>query len=116
MAFGSVFILLAAGLDDLFGWSPDLALGLDLISLTLIVIGDILGSYAFVENAFFWNCMPAARTWLDRYYKRSLRLGAEPRLLGQFDRQSRHAVVARFAFDFLGYGHFWVFLRPANPS
>jgi len=53
VAFGSVFNLPAAGLDDLFGWSPDLAFGLELISLALIVIGDILGSYAFVENAFF---------------------------------------------------------------
>ena len=53
MAFGSVFILLAAGLDDRFNWSPDLALGWELLGLALILIGYIFGSYAFVENAFF---------------------------------------------------------------
>jgi len=52
-AFGSVFILLVAGLDELFDWSPDLSLGLELFGLGLIVIGYVLGSYALVENAFF---------------------------------------------------------------
>lgn len=53
VAFGSVFILLAAGLDELFDWSPDLAFGLELLGLALIVIGYAVGSYAFIENAFF---------------------------------------------------------------
>ena len=53
VAFGSVFILLVAGLDDRFNWSPDLSLGLRLIGLALIVLGYVLGSYAFIENAFF---------------------------------------------------------------
>ena len=53
VAFGSVFILLAAGLDDRFNWSPDLSLGVELLGLALIVIGYVFGSFAFVENAFF---------------------------------------------------------------
>ncbi|HPR34523.1 MAG TPA: isoprenylcysteine carboxylmethyltransferase family protein [Anaerolineaceae bacterium] len=53
VAFGSVFILLAAGLDDRFNWSPDLSLGLELLGLALVVIGYSLGSYALIENAFF---------------------------------------------------------------
>lgn len=53
VAFGSVFILLAAGLDDRFNWSPDLSLGAELLGLALIVIGYVFGSFAFVENAFF---------------------------------------------------------------
>ncbi len=53
MAFGSVFILLIAGLDELFNWSPDLPLGLELVGLALVVAGYIFGSFAFVENAFF---------------------------------------------------------------
>jgi protein-S-isoprenylcysteine O-methyltransferase Ste14 len=53
VAFGSVFILMAAGLDDRFDWSPDLSLGVELSGLALILIGYIFGSYAFVENAFF---------------------------------------------------------------
>ena len=53
VAFGSVFILLAAGLDDRFNWSPDLPLGVELLGLALIVTGYVFGSFAFVENAFF---------------------------------------------------------------
>jgi protein-S-isoprenylcysteine O-methyltransferase Ste14 len=53
VAFGSVLILLAAGLDALFDWSPDLSLGLELLGLALIVLGYGLGSYALIENAFF---------------------------------------------------------------
>jgi len=53
VAFGSVFILLAAGLDDRFNWSPNLSLGLELSGLALVVLGYAFGSFAFVENAFF---------------------------------------------------------------
>jgi protein-S-isoprenylcysteine O-methyltransferase Ste14 len=53
VAFGSVFILLAAGLDALFHWLPDFSLGLELLGLTLIVLGYGLGSYGLIENAFF---------------------------------------------------------------
>ena len=53
VAFGSVFPLLVAGLDDRFNWSPDLSLGLELVGLALVVLGYVLGSYAFIENAFF---------------------------------------------------------------
>lgn len=53
VAFGSVFILLVAGLDVLFNWSPELPLGWELFGLFLIVVGYALGSYAFIENAFF---------------------------------------------------------------
>lgn len=53
MAFGSVFVLLAAGLDERFSWSPNLPLGWELLGLALILFGYIFGSFAFVENAFF---------------------------------------------------------------
>jgi protein-S-isoprenylcysteine O-methyltransferase Ste14 len=53
VAFGSVFILLVAGLDVLFNRSADLPLGMELFGLFLIVVGYALGSYAFIENAFF---------------------------------------------------------------
>ena len=53
VAFGSVLILLAAGLDALFDWSPNLSLGLEMVGLALIVLGYVLGSYALIENAFF---------------------------------------------------------------
>ncbi len=53
MAFGSVFILLVAGLDALFHWSAGFSLPLELVGLVLILAGYVVGSYAFVENAFF---------------------------------------------------------------
>lgn len=53
VAFGSVFILLVAGFDALFGWSIDFSLTVELVGLALIIAGYFLGSYAFVENAFF---------------------------------------------------------------
>lgn len=53
VAFGSVFILLAAGLDALFHWSAGFSLPVELVGLALIVGGYVLGSYAFIENAYF---------------------------------------------------------------
>lgn len=60
--------------------------------------------------------MPTARTWLDRYYERSLRLGAAPRLLGQFNRQSRHAFAAWLAVGLRASDGFWGFVFSVNPS
>jgi len=53
VAFGSVIILLAAGLDARFHWSAGFPLGVELAGLALIVAGYVLGSYAFIENAYF---------------------------------------------------------------
>nr|MBP7032623.1 isoprenylcysteine carboxylmethyltransferase family protein [Anaerolineaceae bacterium] len=53
VAFGSVFILAAAGLDALFHWSKGFGLGWELFGLALIVLGYLFGSYALVENAYF---------------------------------------------------------------
>lgn len=53
VAFGSVFILLVAGLDALFHWSAGFSLPVEMIGLALILAGYALGSYAFVENTFF---------------------------------------------------------------
>jgi len=53
VAFGSVFIMLVAGLDTLFNWSAGFSLPVEMIGLALIIGGYLLGSYAFVENAFF---------------------------------------------------------------
>ena len=53
VAFGSVFILLAAGLDALYHWSAGFPLVVEIAGLALIVSGYFLGSYAFIENAFF---------------------------------------------------------------
>jgi protein-S-isoprenylcysteine O-methyltransferase Ste14 len=53
VAFGSVFILLVAGLDARFRWSPGFSLPVEIAGLALILAGYILASYALIENAFF---------------------------------------------------------------
>lgn len=53
VAFGSVFILLVAGLDALFNWSGGFSLAIELVGLALIVFGYVFGSFAFIENAYF---------------------------------------------------------------
>lgn len=46
-------ILLVAGLDARFGWSPSVSLTLKVMALVMIVGGYALGSYALIENRFF---------------------------------------------------------------
>jgi protein-S-isoprenylcysteine O-methyltransferase Ste14 len=53
VAFGSIFILIIAGLDALFNWSDGFSFTLEMVGLALIIVGYVLGSYAFVANAFF---------------------------------------------------------------
>ncbi len=53
VAFGSVFILLAAGLDARYGWSAGFSLPVELLGLALILAGYTLASYALITNAFF---------------------------------------------------------------
>ncbi len=53
VALGSVVILVVAGLDMRFGWSPDFGLAVRLAGLALFVAGYVLGSYAMIENRFF---------------------------------------------------------------
>lgn len=53
VAFGSVFILLVAGLDALYHWSAGFSLPVEMVGLALIVAGYILASYALIENAYF---------------------------------------------------------------
>jgi protein-S-isoprenylcysteine O-methyltransferase Ste14 len=57
MPFMSIFLPLAAwvvcGLDERFGWSPDLPDGWQLIGLALMFAGSILGTWAMISNHFF---------------------------------------------------------------
>ena len=53
VAFGSVFILLAAGLDARFHGADDFSLPVEMAGLALIAAGYILASYALIENAYF---------------------------------------------------------------
>jgi len=45
--------LLVAGLDALFGWSSPFNLPTKILSLVIILVGNVLGSYALIENRFF---------------------------------------------------------------
>lgn len=53
VGFGSVFILLVAGLDARYGWSAGFSLPVEMLGLALILAGYLLASYAFVTNAYF---------------------------------------------------------------
>lgn len=53
VAFGSVFIMLVAGLDALYHWSSGFSLLVEMVGLALIVAGYVLASYAFIENVYF---------------------------------------------------------------
>lgn len=53
VAFGSILIMLVAGLDTVYHWSAGFSLPVELLGLVLILAGFVLASYAFIENAFF---------------------------------------------------------------
>lgn len=49
----SIGMLLIAGMDMRFGWSPEIPLTLRLIALVAMVLGFALASWAMLSNAFF---------------------------------------------------------------
>ena len=50
---GPLCILIIAGLDYRFGWSPQVSLSLQLFALGLIILGYLFSTWAMVENKFF---------------------------------------------------------------
>jgi protein-S-isoprenylcysteine O-methyltransferase Ste14 len=57
---------IVAGLDQRFGWSPDLPDLIQIIALTLIFLGSQLGSWAMIVNRFFSS---QVRIQTDRDHK-----------------------------------------------
>lgn len=53
LGLGGISIMVVAGLDELFGWSPTYSLLLKILSLLMILAGYALTSYALIENRFF---------------------------------------------------------------
>lgn len=53
LGLGSILILVVAGLDKYYGWSPASSLTVNLIALVGIVLGYGFSSWALVENRFF---------------------------------------------------------------
>jgi protein-S-isoprenylcysteine O-methyltransferase Ste14 len=53
LGLGGGLVMLVAGLDALFDWSPTFSLPVEILSLVIILAGYALGSYALIENRFF---------------------------------------------------------------
>ncbi len=53
LGLGSILILIVAGLDKYYAWSPASTLIVNLIALTGIVLGYGFSSWALIENRFF---------------------------------------------------------------
>jgi protein-S-isoprenylcysteine O-methyltransferase Ste14 len=53
LAFGSIFILVVAGLDRLYGWSNLFSVGARIAALVAIMLGYAFSSWALIENRFF---------------------------------------------------------------
>jgi protein-S-isoprenylcysteine O-methyltransferase Ste14 len=51
--YGNLAMLIVAGLDKRFGWSPEIASWVSWIAVMLALLGFALGTWALVENRFF---------------------------------------------------------------
>jgi protein-S-isoprenylcysteine O-methyltransferase Ste14 len=50
---GPLALWIVAGLDERWGWSPDLSLPLQVAALLLVVLGYAIGTWAMAANAYF---------------------------------------------------------------
>jgi protein-S-isoprenylcysteine O-methyltransferase Ste14 len=50
---GPLATLIVSGLDDRFGWLPQISLALQLVALTIVVLGYVVGTWAMAVNRFF---------------------------------------------------------------
>ena len=46
-------IIIVAGLDMRFGWSPELALAIQLVALVVLFLADVVSKWAAVSNRFY---------------------------------------------------------------
>ena len=53
LGLGSILILVVAGLDKYYAWSPASTLTVNLIALIGIILGYGFSSWALIENRFF---------------------------------------------------------------
>jgi protein-S-isoprenylcysteine O-methyltransferase Ste14 len=51
--YGPLVSWIVAGLDDRFGWSPDLPDSIQIIALVVLTIGSLIGTWAMLVNRFF---------------------------------------------------------------
>lgn len=66
LAFGSILILIVAGVDRSFGWTGPFRLDVKIASLIVIFLGYVLGSWALIENRFFSGVV---RIQMDRNHR-----------------------------------------------
>jgi protein-S-isoprenylcysteine O-methyltransferase Ste14 len=53
VGLGGVLLVLVAGLDERFDWSPAFSLGLKIACLVVLLASYVFSSYAFIENRYF---------------------------------------------------------------
>ena len=53
LAIGSIVPLIVAGFDKFYGWTNPFTLNTKIVSLIVIFLGYVLGSWALIENRFF---------------------------------------------------------------
>lgn len=53
LAFGSLLILIVAGLDKHYGWTQPFSLSIKITALVVIFLGYVFGSWALIKNRFF---------------------------------------------------------------
>ena len=51
--FAPFLVVVAAGLDMRFGWSPQLSLGVQAVAMILVVFGYLVATWAMIVNRFF---------------------------------------------------------------
>jgi protein-S-isoprenylcysteine O-methyltransferase Ste14 len=51
--WGPMLVWLTAGLDARFSWSGELPLALQIVALSLVVLGGVLGTWSMAANRFF---------------------------------------------------------------
>lgn len=50
---GPLAMLIVAGLDERFGWSPQIPLALQLVALAIMMLGYVVGTWAMAVNRYF---------------------------------------------------------------
>jgi len=79
MALGSVIPLVVAGMDKLFGWTQPFELNLKIVSLVVVILGYALGSWALIENRFFFGRCPHSNgSWTSCCHHRTVSLRPPP--------------------------------------
>lgn len=50
---GPLLVLIVAGLDKRYGWSPDVSFALQMVSIVILLLCGAFGAWAMLENPFF---------------------------------------------------------------